>query len=127
MWIGLPREVALDRETLKMETVVILSVSLLGIPFVEGAKSASSSSGSPRTASSSSSTSFGEMEVTDYLRSGAFVVAFLATAFAGKDTWMLTDTIMCASFGAIWYFFPKPLLEYQVISYFMSSESRDCV
>ena len=54
------------------------------------------------------------MDTIDYIRSGALVVAFLATNFAGRDTWILTDLIVTFSFGAAWFFFPDALFSYQV-------------
>lgn len=59
-----------------------------------------------------------DMETLDYVRSGALVVAFLATAFAGQDIWLVTNLIVVSAFGTMFYFFPEPLIAYSVRSCF---------
>jgi len=55
------------------------------------------------------------MDVVDYLRSGALIVGFLATVWAGRETWLLADVVVTAAFGAAAFFFPNALLSYETV------------
>ena len=54
------------------------------------------------------------MDTLDYLRTGALLVGFCATAFVGRSTWILADTIATFIFGLAAAVFPEILLGYQV-------------
>ena len=58
------------------------------------------------------------LSVVDLLRSGALLVAFLATAFADKrgqaSVWLKADAVACAGFGLGLYLFPGVFINYMV-------------
>ena len=55
-----------------------------------------------------------DMDVIDYIRSGALIVAFGVALFAGRSVWLKATTLIPAAVGMALYFFPKALLDYQV-------------
>ena len=58
-----------------------------------------------------------DMDVIDYIRSGALILAFVAALFAGRSVWLKSTTLIAATMGTALYFFPKALLDYQVIGF----------
>ena len=54
------------------------------------------------------------LEPADYVRSGAMIVMFFATAFGSAETWIQADTLAMAVFGAAWVLCPHQLLAMQV-------------
>ena len=57
-----------------------------------------------------------DMEMLDYVRTGALVVAFLATIFAGQEIWFMANLIFVAAFGGACYLFPEPIIAHGVSS-----------
>jgi len=54
-----------------------------------------------------------DMEIIDYIRSGALILAFVAALFAGRTNWLKANTLIYGAMGSAMYFFPKALLDYQ--------------
>ena len=54
------------------------------------------------------------LEPADYVRSGAMVAVFLATAFGSAETWIQADTLAMAAVGMGTVLFPNQIMAMQV-------------